>query len=72
MRHTITISLPDDLKRALDDITAEERVSRSDIVRASLQDYIFLRRFRALRRRMSAKARAAGVYTDEDVFQRVS
>jgi metal-responsive CopG/Arc/MetJ family transcriptional regulator len=72
MRHTITISLPEDLKRALDEITDEERVSRSEVIRDSLRDYVFLRKFRSLRRRMSAKARAAGVYTDEDVFHRVS
>jgi metal-responsive CopG/Arc/MetJ family transcriptional regulator len=72
MRHTITVSLPDDLKRALDKITAQERVSRSDVIRASLQDYVFLRRFRTLRQRMSAKARAGGVYSDDDVFGRVS
>lgn len=72
MRHTITISLPDDLKRALDQVTAEERVSRSDVIRASLEDYLFIRKFRVLRKRMSAKARARGIHVDEDVFNRVS
>jgi metal-responsive CopG/Arc/MetJ family transcriptional regulator len=72
MRRLVTISLPEELKRALDEISAEERVSRSEVIRDSLRDYIFLRKFRALRRRMSAKARGRGIYTDEDVFQRVS
>ena len=72
MRQVITISLPKELKRALDAISAEERVSRSDVVRASLRDYIFLRKFRTLRRRMGAQARRRGLYSDEDVFARVS
>ncbi|MGH8245397.1 MAG: ribbon-helix-helix domain-containing protein [Gammaproteobacteria bacterium] len=72
MRQTVTVSLPKDLKRALDEITVQDSVSRSDVIRASLQDYVFLRRFRALRRRMSARARKRGIFTDEDVFDRVS
>ena len=72
MRRTITISLPEDLKRALDDVTADEGTSRSDVVRASLRDYLFVRRLRTLRKRMVSKAGAQGVYTDQDVFDRVS
>ena len=72
MRHTITISLPEDLKRALDAVTADEATSRSDVIRASLRDYLFVRRFRALRTRMVSKARAQGIHTDQDVFDRVS
>lgn len=33
---------------------------------------VFLRKFRALRKRMGMKACASGIYTDEDVFDRVS
>jgi metal-responsive CopG/Arc/MetJ family transcriptional regulator len=72
MRQTITISLPEDIKKGLDKATAAEGVSRSDIIRESLRDYLFIRRFRALRKRMVAKAQAKGVFTDEDVFSRVS
>jgi metal-responsive CopG/Arc/MetJ family transcriptional regulator len=72
MRETITVSLPQDLKEALDRVVAEEGVSRSDVVRDSLRDYLFIRRFRALRARMMARARTKGVFTDEDVFGRVS
>jgi len=72
MRETITISIPDHLRKELDEITAEEGISRSDIVRESLRDYLFLRRFRSLRNRMMAKVQAQGIFTDEDVFNRVS
>lgn len=72
MRQTVTISLPEDLKNALDRVSDEEGVSRSDVVRESLRDYLFVRRFRGLREKLMAKARAQGVYTDDDVFNRVS
>jgi metal-responsive CopG/Arc/MetJ family transcriptional regulator len=72
MRETITVSLPRDLKDTLDRMAEEEGVTRSDIVRDSLRDYMFIRRFRAQRARMMARARTKGVFTDEDVFGRVS
>jgi predicted transcriptional regulator len=72
MRDTVTVSLPPGVRRALDRIAAQEGVSRSEVLRASLEDYFFARRFRALRRRMMAAAQAQGIFTDEDVFNRVS
>jgi metal-responsive CopG/Arc/MetJ family transcriptional regulator len=72
MRQTLTISLPEDLKKELDELSEREGVSRSDVIRESLRDYLFVRRFRALRAKMVAKAGARGIYTDEDVFDQVS
>ena len=72
MRETVTVSLPRAIKRELDRIAAREGLSRSDVMRASLEEYLFVRRFRALRQRMLAAARAQGIYTDEDVFDRIS
>jgi metal-responsive CopG/Arc/MetJ family transcriptional regulator len=72
MRSTITISLPEKVKAELDRICKTEGISRSDIVRESVRDYLFIRRFRALRKTMVAKALRQGVHTDQDVFNRVS
>ena len=72
MRETVTISLPRAIRRELDKIAKEEGVSRSDVLRQSLEDFLFVRRFRQLRQRMMAAAQAQGIFTDEDVFNRVS
>ena len=72
MRETITISVPEEIKAELDKVVHDEGISRSDIVRESLRDYLFMRRFRQLRAKMIAKAQAQGVFADEDVFKRVS
>ena len=72
MRQTITISIPEEIKKELDKVTVKEGISRSDVIRESLRDYLFIRRFRSLRSRMMAKAQAQGIYTDQDIFDRVS
>ncbi len=72
MRHTISVSLPEDLRKELDEFTAEEGMSRSEIIQASLRDFIFLRRFRSIRNQMMLHAQQEGIFTDQDVFDRVS
>jgi metal-responsive CopG/Arc/MetJ family transcriptional regulator len=72
MRETVTISLPQTVRRELDKVAKEEGISRSDVLRQSLEDFLVVRRFRQLRQRMMAAAQAQGIFTDEDVFNRVS
>jgi len=72
MRTTMTVSLPEKIKLELDRTAEADGVSRSDLVRESLSDYLFVRKFRALRKTMVPKAAQNGVYTDQDVFDRVS
>ncbi len=72
MRESISISLPEELKAELDQLTVDEGVTRSDVVREALRTYLFTRRFRDLRREMIPYAEAQGIYTDEDVFREVS
>ncbi len=72
MRSTITISVPEKMRSELDKVSKSDGVSRSDIVRESLRDYLFVRRFRTMRNSMVSKASRRGIYTDQDVFDRVS
>ena len=72
MRSTLTISLPEKVRVQLDRVSKAEGVSRSDIVRESIRDYLFVRQFRSLRKTMVAKASQRGIRTDQDVFARVS
>ena len=71
MRQSISISLPEDLKAELDEAVRVEGVSRSDVVREAVREYLFIKRFRALRQELIPYAEAAGVFTDEDVFRSV-
>lgn len=72
MQESITLTLPPDIKVAMEDITRREGISAGDLIREAVQQYLFLRQFRLLRERMLAQAEAQGLYTDQDVFDRVS
>ncbi|MEW5792028.1 MAG: ribbon-helix-helix domain-containing protein [Pseudomonadota bacterium] len=72
MRETITISLPEEIKTALDEVMREEGLSRSELVREALREYLLVHRFRLLRQQMLPYAREQGIYTDQDVFDRIS
>jgi len=72
MTQMITVTLPADVQIALDELSRSEGVSRDELVSRAVKQHLFLRRFRSLRERMSAKAASQGIVTDQDVFDRVS
>jgi metal-responsive CopG/Arc/MetJ family transcriptional regulator len=72
MRQAVTVSLPEKLAEELDTLARREKMSRSDLIRESVRNYLFVRKFRALRSRLMVKAQAQGIYTDQDIFDRVS
>ncbi|MBC7229807.1 MAG: ribbon-helix-helix protein, CopG family [Actinobacteria bacterium] len=72
MRESVTISLPADLKKKLDQATKRGHVNRSDIVRDALRQYFALQDFRTIRNKAVAEAEARGIFTDEDVFKEIS
>ncbi len=72
MAQTLTVTLPADVKQAVDELSQKEGVSPDEVVGRAVKQHIFLRQFRSLRERMSAKAKNQGVVTDQDVFDRVS
>lgn len=72
MRETITISLPQSLRRVLDRAVKEDQLNRSDVIREALRRYFAVREFRRLRGIMVSLAEKKGLYKDEEVFRRVS
>ena len=72
MRSTITISVTESMKKELEKLSKSDGVSRSDIVRESLRDYLFIRSFRSMRKSFTRKAASRNVHTDQDVFDQVS
>jgi metal-responsive CopG/Arc/MetJ family transcriptional regulator len=72
MTQSITVTLPLELKAAIDDVSRREGITADEVVSQAIQQHLFLRQFRRLRERMSAKAASQGVVTDQDVFDRVS
>ena len=72
MRQTVAVSLPADLTTRLDAVAEEEGTSRSEVVRDALRRYLALRQLQKVREALLPYAEAAGVLTDEDVFQLMS
>jgi predicted transcriptional regulator len=72
MRQTLTIRLPENLRKELQKISEEESKPMSDLVRESLQRYISIYKFRQLRNKVLPFAESQGILTDEDVFDLIS
>ena len=70
MSATLTVDLPDDVKTTLGKAAREDGVTENVFTVRALRDYLFLRRFRTLRERMSAVSDKS--YPDEEVFELVS
>lgn len=69
MTSSITIRLPDDLRRDLEAISTAEKKPLSDVVRESLRRYVAIQQFRRLRRKVLPFAEAQGLLTDEEIFE---
>lgn len=72
MRTTLTISLPPTLRRDVSRAARGQGVTESEFVRRAVQRQLWTESFEATRRKLVPKARALGIYTDEDVFKLVS
>jgi len=72
MTQSITVTLPPDVKQAVDELSKKDGVSPDEVVGQAVKQHIFLRQFRSLRQRMAAKAKDQGIASDQDVFDLVS
>jgi len=68
----MTISLPPALRRELGRVAKGQGMTESEFVRRAVQQQIWADAFEKSRRLLIPKARAKGIYSDEDVFKAVS
>lgn len=72
MRTVLSVSLPEKIAFELDVFSKDTGRNRSDIVKESISLYLWEERFKKVHRRLSSKAKKAGIITEEDVFKAVS
>jgi len=72
MKQALTVRLPDELRKGLQQISDAEAKPVSDLVRESIQRYVAIYNFRRLRNTILPFAEAQGILTDEDVFTSIS
>jgi metal-responsive CopG/Arc/MetJ family transcriptional regulator len=68
----LTVRIPADLRRDLDEILKDENIPLSDFIRESLERYLAMKRFRRLRKTAIKKFSDKGIYTEKDVFRLIS
>ena len=66
---TLTIRIPDSLRKDLRSLSRSANRAVSEIVRDSIRRHVAVEKFRALRSRTLPFAEAQGILTDEDVFK---
>ena len=72
MRKTLTISLTPALRQHVARTAKGLGLTESEFVRRALHEQLWQQSFEASRRKLVPKARAKGIYTDEDVFKLIS
>jgi predicted transcriptional regulator len=66
---TLTVRLSKALRRDLDRLARQRGRPAGELVRDSLERYLAIERFRALREKTLPRAAERGFLTDEDVFK---
>lgn len=72
MTNTFTVHLPNEIRQEIELVAESEGRTPDEIVCQSVQDYLFLRDFRSLRRKLVPTAAEQGIRFDQDVFDQVS
>lgn len=72
MQEAITINLPVDVKASLELRSKIEAISSTELIERAVREYLLVRQFRSLRKKMLNKADLQGGFTDEYIFEMVS
>jgi predicted transcriptional regulator len=72
MRTVLSVSLPENVSSELDAYAKSTGRNKSDIVKESISQYLWESKYRAVRKSLGAKAKKAGLVTDEAIFKTVS
>jgi predicted transcriptional regulator len=72
MRTVLSVSLPENIAAELETIAKATGRNKSDIVKESLGLFLWETKLRNIKKKLSIKAKAAGIVTEEDVFKAVS
>ncbi|MBI4430246.1 MAG: CopG family transcriptional regulator [Candidatus Omnitrophica bacterium] len=69
MRISLSVSLPNKLVHELARLAKSENMSRSEIIKLALRDFLIDKQIQCLREKLVPHAHEKGIFTDEDVFR---
>ena len=72
MRSVLSVSLPEKTSAELERFAKSTGRSKSDIVKESINLYLWEAQFRKMQRHLSGKAKKRGTVSEDDVFKAVS
>ncbi len=72
MRSVLCISLPEKTSSELEKFAKSTGRSKSDIVKESLNLYLWEVQFRKMQKRLSVIAKKRGIVSEDDVFKAIS
>ena len=72
MRTVLSISLPEQISQELSRFAKNTGRNKSDIVKESISIYLWESQFQQVKKQLSAKAKKAGIVTEDDLFKAVS
>jgi len=71
MRKTVTLSIPETFFKRLEASSRRRGMSRSQRALELMEKQLWFEELSELQDRMTGKARTLGIFTDEDVFERL-
>lgn len=73
MREITSLSLPRSFLQRLIRVSRKKGLTKSEMMRIALRDYLIREEFQEIRRRVLLESeRSGGPYSDQDIFERVS
>jgi metal-responsive CopG/Arc/MetJ family transcriptional regulator len=72
MRSVLSVSLPEKISSELERFAKRTGRSKSDIVKESVSLYLWEARWRKMQKRFGARAKKAGIVSEEDIFKVIS
>jgi len=72
MRTVLSVSLPESMSEELDRFAKSTGRNRSDIVKESLNLFLWEMKLKAVQRKLGSRAKKLGIVSEEDVFKVIS
>ena len=72
MRSVLSVSLSEEVSSELEKLARSTGRTKSDIVKESIDLYLWEARFRKLQKRVGTRAKKAGIVNEEDVLKAIS
>ena len=72
MRSVLSVSLSEEISSELEKLARSTGRTKSDIVKESINLYLWEARFRKLQKRVGTRAKKAGIVNEEDVLKAIS